>query len=186
MKRVNVGESECPISQSVERVGDWWSLLLVLDAFLGFTRFEQFQENLRISPGMLTRRLKTLVKDGVPERRKYNGRPPRYEYVLTASGHELLPLLVALYTWGSAGSAPDARSMLLTDRSGRTIRPLLDRRRHRPAAHPRRTPSSPPVPPPARRSATTSTTPPNFSAARAKKGEMRGNRLLPKGERLVA
>ena len=125
MKRVNVGDSECPISQSVERVGDWWSLLLVLDAFLGFTRFEQFQENLRISPGMLTRRLKTLVKDGVLERRKYNARPPRYEYVLTASGHELLPLLVALYTWGSAGAAPDARSMLLTDRGGRTIRPLL-------------------------------------------------------------
>lgn len=125
MKRVNVGDSECPISQSVGRVGDWWSLLLVLDAFLGFTRFEQFQENLRISPGMLTRRLKTLVEDGVLERRKYHARPPRYEYLLTASGHQLLPLLVALYTWGTVGTAPDARSMLLTDRTGRELHPLL-------------------------------------------------------------
>ncbi len=125
MKRVNVGDSECPISQSVERVGDWWSMLLVLDAFLGFTRFDQFQENLRIAPGMLTSRLRDLVRHGVLERRKYNDRPPRYEYLLTASGRQLLPLLVALYTWGTAGAPPDGRSMLLTDRAGRAVRPLL-------------------------------------------------------------
>lgn len=61
----------CPLSTTIEHVGEWWTLLLLHDAFDGYTRFDQFQENLGISSSMLTARLKTLVADGLLERRPY-------------------------------------------------------------------------------------------------------------------
>ena len=80
-----------PIARSLERVGEWWSILILRDAFAGLTRFDQFQKSLDIAPNMLTRRLKSLVEAGLLERRRYSDRPPRYEYVLTERGHRLPP-----------------------------------------------------------------------------------------------
>ena len=59
----------CPIARSLERVGEWWSILILRDAFLGLTRFDQFQKSLGIAPNMLTRRLNALVETGLLERR---------------------------------------------------------------------------------------------------------------------
>jgi DNA-binding HxlR family transcriptional regulator len=86
MQRKNFGKMPCPIARSLERVGEWWSILIIRDALHGFTRFDQFQKSLNIAPNMLTRRLSALVDAGLLQRRRYSERPPRYEYILTGIG----------------------------------------------------------------------------------------------------
>ena len=78
-----------PIARSLDRVGEWWSILLLRDALKGFTRFDEFQTSLGIAPNMLSRRLSGLVDAGLLERRRYSERPPRDEYVLTEQGQTL-------------------------------------------------------------------------------------------------
>ena len=73
--RIRLEDRECPLSTTVRHVGEWWTLLILHDAFDGYTRFDQFQDNLGISSSMLTTRLKTLVADGLLERRPYQDRP---------------------------------------------------------------------------------------------------------------
>jgi len=72
---------QCPIARSLERVGEWWSILILRDALHGLTRFDEFQKSLGIAPNMLTRRLNALVEGGLLERRRYSERPPRDEYL---------------------------------------------------------------------------------------------------------
>lgn len=102
--RIRLEDRECPLSRTVQHVGEWWTLLILHDAFDGFTRFDQFQENLGISSSMLTSRLKSLVAEGLFERRRYQTRPDRYEYVLTEYGRSLRSVIVALAAWGTRSS----------------------------------------------------------------------------------
>ena len=90
----------CPIARSLEHVGEWWSMLILRDAFGGTTRFDDFQQSLGIAPNMLTRRLAALVEAGLLERRRYSERPPRDEYVLTDRGRDFKPVLAALVAFG--------------------------------------------------------------------------------------
>src|SRR6516165_4931165 len=60
MQRKSFETMTCPIARSLERVGEWWSILILRDAFRGLTRFDQFQKSLDIAPNMLTRRLNAL------------------------------------------------------------------------------------------------------------------------------
>mgnify|MGYP003385502867 CR=1 FL=1 len=90
MSRTNFSEMSCPIARSLDRVGEWWSILILRDAFHGLTRFDQFQKSLPIAPSMLTRRLADLVEDGLLARRRYSDHPPRDEYVLTERGRRAL------------------------------------------------------------------------------------------------
>ena len=66
---------ECPIARSLERVGEWWSILILRDALRAISRFDAFEASLKIAPNMLTRRLNALVEDGLLERRLYSERP---------------------------------------------------------------------------------------------------------------
>ena len=68
MQRKSFGKMACPIARSLERVGEWWSILIIRDALHGFTRFDEFQKSLNIAPNMLTRRLSGLVDAGLLER----------------------------------------------------------------------------------------------------------------------
>src|SRR5258705_3693694 len=85
MQRKSFGQMVCPIARSLERVGEWWSILILRDALHGLTRFDEFQESLGIAPNMLTRRLNALVQFGLLERRRYGEHPPRDVYLLTQS-----------------------------------------------------------------------------------------------------
>src|SRR6185369_9185913 len=100
MQRKSFDRMPCPIARSLERVGEWWSILILRDALRGLTRFDQFQGNLGIAPNMLARRLAALVDAGLLERRRYSERPPRDEYVLTARGRDFKPVLAALVAFG--------------------------------------------------------------------------------------
>src|ERR1700740_3700534 len=112
MQRKSFDKMPCPIARSLERVGEWWSMLILRDAFHGFTRFDEFQASLGIAPNMLTRRLGALVAAGLLERRRYSERPPRDEYVLTAQGRDFRPILVALLAWGNKHFTPEGPSVL--------------------------------------------------------------------------
>ena len=128
----------CPIARSLERVGEWWSILILRDALHGFTRFDQFQKSLGIAPNMLARRLNALVEAGLLERRRYSEHPPRDEYVLTARGRDFRPVLMALLAWGNRHFAPEGASVLLVDaKSGAAVEPILvDRATGRPIKEP--------------------------------------------------
>ncbi len=124
----------CPVARSLERVGEWWSILILRDALHGMTRFDQFQKSLGIAPNMLTRRLNALVAAGLLERRRYSDHPPRDEYRLTARGRDFRMVLVALLAWGNRHFAPEGASVLLVDaQTGAPVDPMLvDRRTGQP------------------------------------------------------
>ncbi len=116
----------CPIARSLERVGEWWSMLIMRDALHGMTRFDEFQNNLGIAPNMLTRRLNSLVEAGLLERRRYSEHPPRHEYVPTARGRDLRPVVIALLAWGNRHFAPEGPSVVLVNRkTGAVVDPIL-------------------------------------------------------------
>lgn len=126
MKRTNFGEMQCPVARSLERVGEWWSILIIRDALNGLKRFDEFQRSLDIAPNMLTRRLNALVESGLLERRRYSERPPRHEYVLTERGRDFRPVVLALLAWGNRHFAPEGRSVTLIDReTGAEAEPVL-------------------------------------------------------------
>jgi DNA-binding HxlR family transcriptional regulator len=90
----------CSIARSLEVVGERWTLLILRDAVLGMTRFEEFQEDLGIATNTLTNRLKLLCDEQVLERVPDPDRPGRRKYVLTDKGRELAPALITLMKWG--------------------------------------------------------------------------------------
>jgi DNA-binding HxlR family transcriptional regulator len=126
MQRKSFDKMACPIARSLERVGEWWSILILRDAFAGLTRFDEFQKKLGIAPNMLTRRLEALVAAGMLERRRYSARPPRDEYVLTERGRDFHDVLLALMAFGNRHFAPEGESILVVDaRTGTVTDPVL-------------------------------------------------------------
>ncbi|MCP3988879.1 MAG: helix-turn-helix transcriptional regulator [Actinomycetia bacterium] len=101
MKRKSFEHMNCPIAQSLEVVGEWWTPLILRDTVaFGTTRFDEIQKSLGIAPTVLTSRLNALVETGLLERRQYNERPPRFEYLPTEAARDFEPVLEALHTWG--------------------------------------------------------------------------------------
>src|ERR1700686_5768905 len=90
-----------PIARGLERVGEWWSILILRDAFRGMRRFDEFRDSLGIAPTMLTKRLNSLVQAGLLERRRYSDPPPREEYALTERGLDFRPVLLAMMAFGN-------------------------------------------------------------------------------------
>jgi len=126
VSKIRLEDRECPLSTALGYVGEWWTLLLLHDCFDGYRRFDQFQENLKISTSILTSRLKTLVANGVLEKRPYQSNPVRHEYVLTDLGRSLRPVVVALAAWGNSRLDPADRSMILVDaETGEEAEPVL-------------------------------------------------------------
>ncbi len=138
MQRKSFGTMSCPIARSLERVGEWWSILILRDAFRGLSRFDQFEASLGIAPNMLTRRLNALVESGLLEKRAYSEHPPRYEYVLTERGRDFRPVLWALLAFGNKHFAPEGPSVVVVDsKTGEVADPVLvDRNTGRPLIEP--------------------------------------------------
>lgn len=117
MRRVSFEDMNCSIAQSLEIVGEWWTLLILRDAFLGIRRFDDFVERLGISRNVLSDRLDTLVDAGVLERRAYDEARSRYDYLLTHKGRALWPVMTALRQWGDEWVlGPDNAPVLLEHR----------------------------------------------------------------------
>ena len=126
MQRTSFSTMDCPIARSLDRVGEWWSILILRDALGGMTRFEEFQKSLKIAPNMLTRRLNALVEAGFLARRRYSEHPPRHEYVVTERGRDFRPILIALIAFGNRHFAPEGASVSIVDAvSGAPAEPIL-------------------------------------------------------------
>ena len=117
---------QCPVARSLERVGEWWSILIIRDALHGLKRFDEFQKSLDIAPNMLARRLNSLVEAGLLQRHRYSERPPRYEYLPTERGRDFRPVFLALLAWGNKHFAPEGPSVLLAEKkTGALVDPVL-------------------------------------------------------------
>ncbi len=126
MKRTGFAKAECPVARALDAIGDWWSLLIVRDAFDGLRRFGDFQSNLGIAKGMLTARLRKLVATGVLEQVAASDGSAYQEYVLTRRGHDLFPIVVGLRQWGEAHlyARGETHSVLL-DQAGHAVGQLV-------------------------------------------------------------
>ena len=100
MQRTDFSQANCPIARTLDLVGEWWSLLIIREAFLGVTRYDDFQQRLGISRNALTDRLKKLVDGGVLTRRPVTPAAKREEYVLTTMGDDLITVVGAMLQWG--------------------------------------------------------------------------------------
>ena len=100
LKRDYLGQELCSVARTLEIVGDRWTWLIVRDAFLGLTKFAEFQASLGIAPNVLNERLNRLADEGIFERVLYSERPARHEYRLTEKGSDLFTALNALRQWG--------------------------------------------------------------------------------------
>jgi DNA-binding HxlR family transcriptional regulator len=106
VQRTSFQDMHCSVAQCLDVVGEWWSLLIVRDAFLGVSRFDDFQARLGISRNILTQRLNHLVEQGVLKRVPYQDHPPRFEYRLTDKGRDLWQVITAMRQWGDRWAAP--------------------------------------------------------------------------------
>jgi DNA-binding HxlR family transcriptional regulator len=116
MERKSFSGMRCSVAQCLEVVGEWWSMLIVRDAFQGLSRFDQFQESLGISRNVLTQRLAMLTSAGVLQKVAYSDHPARYDYRLTEKGRDLWPVLTAMRQWGDHYAAPGGPPMELVHR----------------------------------------------------------------------
>jgi DNA-binding HxlR family transcriptional regulator len=100
MRWDEIDDSLCSLARTLGVIGDRWTMLVLRECFLGTRRYDDFQHNLAAAPHIVAARLKKLVENKVLEKRRYQDRPPRYEYRLTERGHELYPAFIALIGWG--------------------------------------------------------------------------------------
>jgi DNA-binding HxlR family transcriptional regulator len=103
--------STCPVSRTLDVLGDRWSLLVVRDLMRGKKRFAEFLESKEAIPtNTLAERLQRLVRAGIVESHRYSDHPPRVEYLLTVKGEELRPIIRAMVDWGvrhAGGKLPE-------------------------------------------------------------------------------
>jgi DNA-binding HxlR family transcriptional regulator len=117
VKRISHKDSSCGVARPLDAIGDWWSLLIVRDAFDGLRRFGEFQKNLGLAKNILAARLRNLVAHGIMDTVPASDGGAYREYVLTEKGRGLFPLLVALRQWGEDFFfEPDEAHVLLVDR----------------------------------------------------------------------
>lgn len=123
-ERRNEEFAACPVARTVDLLGDRWSLLLVRDAFDGTRRFGDFQRGLGVARSILADRLRGLVDAGIFAVQPASDGTAYQEYVLTASGEQLFPLVVALRQWGERHlfDAGEAHSQLVETGSGQPLR----------------------------------------------------------------
>ncbi|SDW83815.1 winged helix-turn-helix transcriptional regulator [Marinobacter mobilis] len=126
MARKRFDDSNCSVARALNEVGDWWSLLIVLQAMYGTRRYVDFQQQLGIAKNILCDRLSRLVENDVLAKVDVGEHGSRYEYRLTDKGRDLFPVVIALRQWGDKWNpAPDQAALDLRDRaSGRPISPM--------------------------------------------------------------
>ncbi len=128
VQRKSFSGMTCSIAGSLELIGDQWALLIIRDLFFGITRYDDFRTSLGIPAATLSSRLKHLVDSGIIEKIRYQERPPRDEYRLTAKGRDLWKVSVALREWGDKWDASGfgEPTVLMTEKTtGRPIRLAL-------------------------------------------------------------
>ena len=118
MKTKSFSSMQCSIARALDRVGSWWSLLIIRDAMMGARRFKHFQEDLGIAKNTLTSRLSELIEGGIMKKVPASDGYAHEEYVLMERGRELAPVIIALAQWGDKWVAHEkGPSTIITDKS---------------------------------------------------------------------
>lgn len=125
MKKASFQSMPCPVARALEHIGDGWSLLILRDSFYGLRRFDEFLTSLGIASNTLTRRLNTLVSNGLLERHSYQDNPPRHEYHLTEAGRDLRHVILTLMDWGTRYAAGSTKVFLADKATGRPVKLAL-------------------------------------------------------------
>jgi DNA-binding HxlR family transcriptional regulator len=127
MRWSDIADSRCSIARALSVVGDRWTLLLLREAFLGATRFEEYHQNTGASRHLVAERLKLLVDHGVFDRVRYSDRPERFEYTLTEKGRDLYPVILSLLAWGDRWAAHEEGTSLtlVHEPCGASVTPQL-------------------------------------------------------------
>lgn len=100
MSKSSFADMNCPIAQTLEQVGEWWTFVILRNAFCGMSRFQDFQQHLGISTSILTQRLNRLVDSAILLRLPSPDDGRVVHYQLTAKGRSLYPILAAMTLWG--------------------------------------------------------------------------------------
>jgi DNA-binding HxlR family transcriptional regulator len=126
VKRTSLEHAECPVARSLDALGDWWSLLIIRDAFRGIRRFSEFQKSIGLAKNILTVRLRALVDHGILKTAPASDGSAYQEYVLTPRGRGVFPVLVALRQWSEefSGEADGFATVLVDRNKGRPVRKL--------------------------------------------------------------
>ncbi len=118
MTRNNISSLNCSIANALNLIGEWWTILILREAFFGSCRFEEFQQHLGIARNILTARLSKLCDSGILVRVPVKEGAKRHEYKLTAMGRDLLPVLIVLTQWGDRWlQEADGAPVIFIDRS---------------------------------------------------------------------
>lgn len=126
VKRTSLEGAACPVARALDAIGDWWSLLIVRDAFDGVRRFGEFQKSLGVAKNILSDRLRTLVAHEILAAAPASDGSAYQEYVLTEKGQALFPVIVGLRQWGEDhyyGSA-EPHSTLIDRKRGQPVQRL--------------------------------------------------------------
>jgi DNA-binding HxlR family transcriptional regulator len=113
MSKTSFADKNCPIAQTLEQVGEWWTFVILRNAFCGMRRFQEFQQHLGISTSILTQRLNRLVDNGIMLRQPAPDDGRVIHYLLTDKGRTLYPILAAMTLWGEQW-APNPKGARLT------------------------------------------------------------------------
>ncbi|PRZ44310.1 HxlR family transcriptional regulator [Antricoccus suffuscus] len=114
MKRTSLANWPCSIARTMDLIGDWWTPLVLREAFAGVQRFDDFQQSLGLARNTLDTRLKRLVEAGLFDRVPYQQNPARYDYVLTEQGRDFYPVLSAIMAWGDKWLAEESGPPVIT------------------------------------------------------------------------
>jgi DNA-binding HxlR family transcriptional regulator len=127
LRKTSFADMQCSLARGLDRMGDWWSPLIIRDLYLGVVRFDELVEDLGISRNLLTRRLNALVARKLVVRHAYRRRPVRYEYTLSPAGKDLIPVILALTSWGDRWAQPREGAPLefVHDSCGKKFQPHI-------------------------------------------------------------
>jgi DNA-binding HxlR family transcriptional regulator len=127
MRRTRFDRWPCPIARTTDLIGDWWTPLIMREAFLGRRRFGDFQRALGVPRAVLAKRLDRLVNEDMLKKIAYEARPVRYEYRLTDKGRAFWDVLAAMWRWGGdwLWGEKGAPVMLVDRETGNEITPLV-------------------------------------------------------------
>jgi len=126
MARNQLQSLNCSVADALHLVGEWWTMLIILEAFLGTRRFDAFQRNLGIARNILSTRLQKLCDHGIFRREPIHDGARRHEYRLTEMGLDLLPAVIALMQWGDHWLNDDRAPLVLLDRKTRQPIPKIN------------------------------------------------------------
>lgn len=126
MVRNQLQSLNCSVADALDLIGEWWTMLIILESFLGTRRFDAFQRNLGIARNILSTRLQKLCDRGIFRREPIYDGARRHEYRLTEMGLDLLPAVIALMQWGDHWLNDDRAPLVLLDRETRQPIPKIN------------------------------------------------------------